>query len=778
MFCEECGSQVEDGSLFCPNCGFRFGNDEMEVTESVRPEEPVAPIQSEEQTITAEPVPIPVEDDEKTLYISREEQQKAEEIVRDSQKNVQSQSGNMVFCSNCGAMNSESEAFCSNCGSPLHEQEPAGVKPTPKNKGLGGILAKRKQKAQSTRKIKLPMLIGIGAAAVVVLAVIIGTFFFLRGGSGSERSVYYIKDREFYKADVKSLEPMTLDDDWGDNADSSYRALYMRESENGKYVFYLRYNHDDSALYCIDQTDKEPEPQKIDSNLSSSDYCLLSDNRVVYEKNDSLYVNNLEEEKEKITSDISWYSISDDEKTIVWTTRDGGLYKQDLSLKEEKEKLDSEVAYVNAVSDDCSMVVYGKEDALYLNNAKGEKEKIASDISYVIGTAFGKDSAKVYYFEQADASESSLSDFITDDLKDDDDDIEEPDKNDYIESKGLFGYIYSDEYFRLLDEYKQKLKRNELRQQLKDLTISIDTGSVEYYDSASGEKTTVFDGAFDHALYGNSFDGNLVAVCAVKSLEDVPTIKFSDVINNISSAYDRIDDSLRENAKTILLYNETQTDLFDADKRIANQYILDEKNNKLFMIVKEDADLELGEVSLEEKTLGEYNTAMNDVQGICGFLDNELIYQKEYDSRHNTCDLYVGEEKVDSDVDVSRITQTNDGKILYFKDYSDDKGTLKIYDGKEAVKVADDANAFNYCLKSERVAVLVDYSRKSEQGDLKIFDGSDLEKLDMDVSKLSPVLKRTRNEVRDYSHIGSDPVEYPQAAPAAEPAVDAEEADW
>lgn len=82
MFCKQCGMEVPEGGMFCPNCGDRLQDDTTQVTEEPRAiQEPEGPEPKEETG--------------------------------------QGQKVHKRFCPNCGTENSMEDTFCRECGMPL-----------------------------------------------------------------------------------------------------------------------------------------------------------------------------------------------------------------------------------------------------------------------------------------------------------------------------------------------------------------------------------------------------------------------------------------------------------------------------------------------------------------------------------------------------------------------------------------------------------------------------------------------------------------------------------
>ena len=457
MFCEECGTQLEEGMLFCPNCGMKVEN------------EPV-PKLLEESAGTAGAL-------ENAVY----REVKAEEVdtVRE-EPSADDVFTKAVFCPHCGAVNHGDDPFCANCGGALGDSEPSASAPARKRKNV--------------------LALGSAIAAVFVALALIGSLFLFRG-TGSPDEIYYIKDSALCRSSLKKVEPQELDEDLLDDEVEAISAyIGMQYSENKQYLFYFHIENDgDRALYYIDTKDKKGEPQKIDSGVQNSFYEVTPDNRVIYCKNDNLYIHDLQD-KEKVASDVGRFLVSQDGSTLVWFTQeDDRMYVQDTDLKNDREKIDSEVNWIYFYSEDLDYIVYGKGDSLYLLENLSDREKIDSDVLDVVTTVCDNDTVRILY-RKSESSKTSMWDFIEDDLSGDAD-MEMPNEQDYQTTsiRKSWGRTYevvetSDEYYEKLNAYYDKQSRDSMRETLKQMPAPMEGGSLELYDSASDETTTLAEG--------------------------------------------------------------------------------------------------------------------------------------------------------------------------------------------------------------------------------------------------------------------------------------------
>lgn len=718
MFCEECGTKIDDGLMYCPNCGTKVGTEPVPVME-----------------------PVGEDDDEKTTYISKETLQQESEIPIPTPTPTPAPtpaptpspvpdmpSGNPVFCPHCGAMNNGADLFCANCGGSMD----GSAAPVPH------------------KKSKLPFVIG-GIAAAFLVVVIACVFMLVgKGGGNGSDVVYYIKDESLCRSSLKRIQAVEVDEDLLEDDDLAASA-YINEkySANERYMFYCHVaENGERSLYYIDTKDKNAEPQKIDSDIQNGDYDITPDNRVVYCKNGNLYIHDLKD-KQKIASDISHFELSDNGEKVIWLTSDGDsrLYVCDTSLKEEKEKLDSEIDYIFSCSANLEHIIYVKEGSIYIVENLGEKEKVASDVGDPISVSYSGNKAQILYYEEESEGEDGavLWDFVTDDMSDDED-IEEPREEDYQTTRieRSWGRDYEvtetdDEYYEKQNEYYEKLDRDSCRENLKTYPVSVSKGKLTLYDSASGEKQTIAEGCLSNISNWGSVDGNTVVTYYFANEEDMPKLKFSEVYEEgIYSAEETLYDSIDKDSERYLAYGETVAPFLDEDK------ILDElvcSSDKLYAVICEQnsdgkyENYELGEISLKSDELGSYTKLYADAENLIACENGDLLYGKDYDSEHNTFELYMNEDKIDSDVAPGSVLYTDNSHVVYTKDMEDQSGTLKLYNGKESKKVADDVRQTLY-FEDNKIVVLVDFSKKSQKGDLKLYNGKELEKIDTDVSRI------------------------------------------
>ena len=723
MFCEECGTLMADDMLFCPKCGTRAEREEKKVSpEPVQEAVEVTPPEPVQEAVEVTP-PEPVR--EAVEVTPPEPVQEAVAAV------------------------------------PQMPQGQGAVPPIPPVPPIGGQDLTRGK--QPGKRSKLPLII----AGIAIIAILAGMLFLvvnlLLGGRGvsSNDTLLYLKDESLYETSVNKIEPMELDDDAYEEAGDGLGDMpTVRYSEDGRYLFYTHhYDGEGMTLSCIDRKEKDAEAVKVD--VGTLYYSLTPDNRVLYLKNDALYINDLEN-KEKISSEVGNFQLSKDGKKVLWLTlEDGKMYVQDTDLKSEKEKLDSDVEGIRYVSDNLDRIVYRKSGSLYLLENLSDKEKIASDVDRVVSVVENGNEVQILY-EVVEENEKNILDFVQDDLADKDAAMTEPQEEDYQTTKIVEGWWgpreqveTSDEYYQKMEEYYGKQDRDRLREELSNSVFSVPMSSLCLYDTSSDEITTilegymevspcyqdrikVMEGYYEYDSKEKGINGKTLASCTYVSEEVLPKVKFSELFQNGNwfSLESKIEEEIRENSATYLILGGEAVEILDEDRRL-DRLSVDQERNKLYAVTCEEEEegfgnYEIGELVCSGDDIGTYNKLYEDAYRIIGCADGNIVYAKEQ-ARDGSCDLYYNDNRVDSDVDAYTSYLCYDGNLLYGQDKTDEgMMTLKLYDGKETKKIADDVNACLY-FDQNKVVVLADYSTKSMRGDLKIYNGKELEKVDTDV---------------------------------------------
>lgn len=590
---------------------------------------------------------------------------------------------------------------------------------------------------------RFPKKLAIGAAAFLLAvggACVVGALLM-----GNHKYVAYLKDGSVNQADLEhdKKEAVKYSGDYG-NEDSLFNAYVEVEySRDGKYIFYpteVRYDggaHPEFRLN-MQRVGKE-EPVKLGSSVWR--YSVLAQNKAVYIKsgNNTLYINDKKNHKEKIASNVMDYYIDEDEKNIVWIETDGeayAMYQQDLALKKEKKTLAEDIT-VYEVSENLKQIVVMEVDTLYMIRDFGEKEKISSNVSRVIANS--EETGSVYYSKLPEKAGNS-SEIIEDDCAESDAKIKEPEYNSFITQK-VEKNVYTGKYERIegldqeaynqaWEQYEAKERRDEIRQRTHELEL----GSYvnELYRFQDGQEELI-DGSYADLLYDYGTEGKKKGIFAFShyKMEEVPKIKMSE-IDSLSDLSDLYYENLRT-AKETCIYTGEKVITLAEDFPYA--VALDTEKKMGYGLKEESGTYTLMSFSIGESSDGACKTVAEDVDSTLTLAQGKIYYLT--DVYESAGELYCNEEHIDSDVFVGSLTKVND-TVAYAVDYDSNKcqATLKLYNGKESTKIADDVHAY-YAFDEKDIAVLADYNMDRQEGNLKYYSGrNELVEIDEDVTAI------------------------------------------
>ena len=669
-----------------------------------------------------------------------------------------------IFCPNCGKQTSTEFAFCQSCGASITEtpaEEQPAVAPAEKKK-----LSK-----------KVIMFGGIAVAFVAILIIMVSLF---SGGRGKAKNNYalYLKDSEIFFTDLKKdseawqLTSRLVDTEEVDAEDLAeagyYLGLYTYMSEDGKYIFFPDKVGDDEGfnLYYREVGNSEAEAIKIDSSIAS--YTVNDSATIVtYLKGEegALYQYKIgEDAKDKIAGDVKGFEVSDDGKKIGFINSEGSIYLK--YADKDKEKIASEVSSLEHLTADFKTVYYIKDGSLYKQVEGEDKVKIASDVYDVIKIY---DSGEIYYLT-SDSAEVSLMDYVTDDMKDADAAMTEPEYPEYPDSPDYpYWWDYDTDaeydaaydayeaayeaweaecdsleeaYYAARDAYWAKEARDELREDLAEETLEQAKYSLCFYNGTDGSVIT-------DAFVGNEyyFDYTVASEAPVISYEaynqsSLEKVKLSE-IESIYDIEDMVEAALFSSSERYVAVKNTAT-VVEQEKEASN-FKINASGTIVYYIddIPDEKDYgELYRISIDKGVVGKPEVYDSDVYtGYCYFVsDSEFEYFKDY--KDGKGELYINKNKIDYDVYCYSVEIHSDlDKMFYFTDWNDDKdyGTLKVYNGKEAMKIADEVHSFSIT-PDGRVLYLSDYSLNYYKGELHEWSNGETRKIDDDVVCVLPIL--------------------------------------
>ena len=636
------------------------------------------------------------------------------------------------------------------------------------NEGSNEASAKAKVNAennQAPQKKSLLIPILIGAGVLVLLLIVAAAAFMMKSGSSDSKNkgvarALYVKDRQLYVSDLSNKAPLELTSNLASGQDNSeiieYTNYYMNYSihfsKNGNTIFYPdKFDGESYTLYCKDITKPKKEAIKIDSGVSGEfPYYVSSDNNTItyVKRNDNtIYQYDMKKkEKTKIDSglrDFIDFYAEDGGKQILYIKEDGDLYLKKAG--KDKEKIDSDVKeIVDFEYKDKKAVgaIYIKDGKLYKKVEGKEKEKIVSDVDDVVSRFKGE---SFYYVTEGKGSSTVLMDYVEDDMKEQDEDIQEPGAEPEYPSwfsystteeyqKALEDYNTAhDEYIKARDKYQEKVERDSLREELEKEKVSKSTKELYYYDGKEGKK--ISDNFV--SLISRAYTNPVIAFY-VDEEEEVEKVKLSeieytyDVYEHIEGGFskssgkmaiavgDEVSNTEQEDVDVAEISKAGDLVYFVADineaKEKGDLYEIKIKNNKVSEASLYDEDVYSGDLSMYE--------------------DGQILYFKDFKDSEGS--LYINKKEIDEDVYIYGVRWNYSNKeILYYKDYnqSKEKGSLMIYNGKKSKLIEEDVHDFDI-LYDGSILYLYDYSTGKYKGELKHYKNGKNKKIDEDVTAI------------------------------------------
>lgn len=562
----------------------------------------------------------------------------------------------------------------------------------------------------------------------------------------------YIKDSEFFFTDLKNdawqiSSRLVDDEDLKDEELAIYGSIlgyYTSASPDGSIIFFPdKFNGSDDGvnLYYRKTDNAEEEATKIDSDVTI--YTVNASATIVtYTKGTgedcNLYQYSIKEDnKEKIASAVKEHYVSEDGNKIIYVTTDGTLFAKVNG--EDKVKVASDITNLVNHSGDFATVYYIKDEALYKQPVGGEREKIDSDI-YKIIQAY--ESGEVYYLKKVTEEDTTLMDYVVDDMKSVDDDA----PTDYPYKPRSYNYDTTEEYEKAYAEYEEayeayyaKANRDEWRASLASKKLSDTTYSLCFYNGT--EKTVVTDTFSGTYSYTAGTKKPVISYVAYNQ-ETLEKEKLSAIVeaNDISNFKEKVEAALFSSSDRYITIGSTATVL---EQENATAIRINESGTEVYYVddIPDGKDAgDLYKISIVENVPGAPELYDSEVYAKIGYFlsDSQFLYFKDY--KDGTGDLYLNKAKVDYDVSSLNVNYNKElGKLYYMIDWDSDKGygVLKEYANGESVKIADDVYSYTF-IPDGKVLYLYDYSLKYYAGELHLWENGESQKIDDDVIFLVP----------------------------------------
>lgn len=523
----------------------------------------------------------------------------------------------------------------------------------------------------------------------------------------------------------------------------------------------------------------------------SDDDKIYNKEKLLYVKDDSLYMANLKKLKkepveytDELRDSSGTYgytgvmyglsmgaSFSKDGKYCFYPERrdvDGcfRLMRKKVGSKKDGEKVDSDVSYYSIL--DSGDVIYKKSnDSVYIWDGK-EKTKLDSD---VFGYYVSKEQNAIMWLVEEEANLYNLY-YQKLGKKGEKEKLESG--IDYIEGyNDDFSKIYfrKNEALYLVENQKEKKKlagdvgsvvgmdadkgtfyftsQSENKEVAADfVTDDISQADNSYYWDSMREDLKEREIVFDtkEMYYFNGKEKTLLTdkaediafwvtggvIFTQRDSDDLPTIRLSEL--SYAGEVERI---LNESEGSSRYYLAVGTELNELDSEQLISFRSNE-DKKLIYALEGDGAYEDGRdlISINYGKGGEVKNVDEDVQFVEEIYDGTIYYYKDSDREGYSADLYCDGKMVLSDVAMGSLVSVPDsGKVVCITDGNGDKhrGTLTLLSGDKDVNLADDVSFYDV-IGEKSIVMLTDYNFDRRRGDLKYYKGKECETVDSDVS--------------------------------------------
>ncbi|MBR6407038.1 MAG: hypothetical protein IKS19_00390 [Clostridia bacterium] len=283
----------------------------------------------------------------------------------------------------------------------------------------------------------------------------------------------------------------------------------------------------------------------------------------------------------------------------------------------------------------------------------------------------------------------------------------------------------SESYDRAMNAYRQKAKRDEVRNTLKDQTITV-TNNV-LYCFVDGSIIKVSNDCDQY--YAIDLDNGLIAF-AKRETESIKRYRLSELMDDPMKV-------IRQTGKseTITLYRSTKSQVTELSRAFSYSAISQSDGN-LYYLTDYDASKQKGTLMQLDKK-GLTAKLMDDVSD---YRINEktgnIAYLTNLDS-NGEGELYLktngveGQYKVADSVRKGKFVMDDKGVVAAL---SGSGNTLISYNGTNSYTIA--VNVESFCFKGEEKICLIQDYDSSSGGVLSLFTGSDIEKISENVTSL------------------------------------------
>lgn len=592
----------------------------------------------------------------------------------------------------------------------------------------------------AVRKSVLKPIIIICSVALFAIAVVISVFLISIQGKKEQKYAYIKYGSIYISANGEKGKPVTL----------SGLASNVRYSENNDRIFWIN----GSSLFYVNTENREYKYEKI-ANNADDDYVIdLSGNIALYMTNDNeLYrYSILDGKREKIGTNVRYFKNSPDLNRVAYLTKDDELF-----IKNGNEEV------VKIVDSDDTLRWYGN-DALntivYLDEItlckweleSGKSERIDTNVTGIAPVCFDGNKAEAFY-TKVNNTVVKYWDYVNDDLADSDAAVKEPVKltePENLSDDNKTNAEYENAYNKYLEDYQKysdKIRRDELRKELKEADYTFYSNDLYLYNGNNTEKklTKLIDRTIE--------DSKDLPYPAVRFLrhEDKPETSVKMNMSEINDIYDvgafidyNYNDTLvTDNTETYFASEKTVTELFPGEEiaycEIADDgsaiYCMMNENTQKYSLSLYKIILSDGAIVNTKKIATGLSERYMEIKD-----DNKALYFKYLNEEKTEYEVYIDEYPIDNHVvlGLNGGVITDKDNAFYFADYDSKSGlgTLKCRKLGGDIQVIGE-NVWQFQVYDDGSVLFVVGRSTDNTGDLYLYNGADIIKLDDNVTGIA-----------------------------------------
>ena len=302
-----------------------------------------------------------------------------------------------------------------------------------------------------------------------------------------------------------------------------------------------------------------------------------------------------------------------------------------------------------------------------------------------------------------------------------------------------------------LRKYNEKLTRDNARAEISETTVYVPYNDTVlcYYDGKTEIKLSdgfteddYVDGSYDYpCIFFNLATPKTVSAGKVvmSQVEDP-----DEITNAVNRAMQRYKNGLIEKGegKEYLAFGASLQEVGSSN---VSDFALSEDGRNLYFVATAGGSIgTLYASSIDAKGNAQKPTVYDTfVSRRVGTFEDKPVYMKNpSDKWADRGDLYIGKEKIDTNVSFSWSNTRGSGEFRYRADYDKEKKTytLKSYAGGKVTEIAEDISGYIVGTDGQ-MFFFTDYDAEKRIGDLYIYDHGDTEKLSDGVCAIDPVLR-------------------------------------